>query len=645
MASPLADVLDTKVVQLPKTEPQGANLARLKLMFSEARDLTAEPRREALIDLAYYHGAQWTAEERQALRARKQPDIVINRVKPAVNGMVGVVEQGKSEPRAYPRTPNDADSADVATDVLRFIADVNRFKQIKQDCFLDMLVPGSMAAIVSVDGDLQVEIVQVRWEEFLADPRSRRRDFKDARYLGVAKWMFADDVKAMYADKASEIEAAIDGGGLTEDQSYADRPFGVGTLSWGDRRRRRLLVVEMYYREAGSWQRCVFTGSGILEEGPSPYTDHKGRPDCPIEAHSAYVDGDNNRYGVVRDMRGPQDEINKRRSKLLHLLSVSQIEVADPSAIDVDADVARAEAARPDGVIPYGWRKVSTSDMAQGQANLLAEAKAEIERMGPNPAVLGRSGEDQSGRALLARQTAGLVELAILFGGLEDWELRIYRQCWARAKQFWTAPDWIRVTEDDDAPRFVGINQPVTPEMAAQAMQQQGQESAPGQGEPQADPMAMQAPQQPYTPVLGYQNQLAEMDVDITLDAVTDVGSARQEQFAELMRLLSSNPLWGQQVPFEVALELSDIPHKKSVKDKLKKHAEAAAQQQAEAAEIAKASALSNLKKTDSETALNEARADATHAGVLTDAIALGHHTAQPAAGDNGRPGSSAPQV
>jgi len=50
--------------------------------------------------------------------------------------------------------------------------------------------------------------------------------------------------------------------------------------------------------------------------------------------------------------------------------------------------------------------------------------------------VLGRNEHDDSGRSLMARQQSGLIELANLYGALEDWELRIYRQCWGRVKQF-----------------------------------------------------------------------------------------------------------------------------------------------------------------------------------------------------------------
>lgn len=276
-------------------EPGAAapDLARLKRYFEEARDLTQEARAQALIDLDYYDGAQWTAAERAALRLRRQPDIVINRIKPAINGIIGVTERGRSEPRAFPRTPRDEDAAAVATDVLRFIADHNRLHRLKQDCFLDMLTAGSMAALAGVDEQGQVEIVQIRWEEFFADPRARRRDFKDARYMGVAKWMYADDLAAMYPQARAEVEAAVEGGpagsALGADISFQDRPQDRAS-AWCDRRRRRLLVVEIYHRDGGAWRRCVFHGQGVLEDGPSPYQDAAGRPDCPIEAQSDMVE-------------------------------------------------------------------------------------------------------------------------------------------------------------------------------------------------------------------------------------------------------------------------------------------------------------------------------------------------------------------
>jgi hypothetical protein len=570
-----------------KDEPKGPDLARLKKMFDEARDLTDVARREAIRDIDYYDSKQWTLEEKAALKKRKQPDIVINRIKPAVNGILGVVQRSHSEPRCWPRTPKDEDSADVATDALRYIGEHNRFDALKLEVFRDMLIPGSGAAVVEVDADLQVTIQQIRWEEFFYDPRSRRRDFKDARYLGVAKWMYADDVAARYADKRDEVHRTVSAGGgslagmSALDEHFGDRPSDQG---WSDQRSRRLLVVDMYYRDAQGWNRCVFHAGGLLEAGPSPYLDHRGQPDCPIEGLTAFVDRENNRYGVVRDMRGPQDEVNKRRSKALHLLSTRMLKQAAPG--DVNVDEARREAARPDGVLPYNYDLVHTGDMTAGHLNLLQEAKSEIERMGPNPAILGRETASASGRALLTRQQSGMVELSILFGALEDWELRVYRQMWARARQFWRDPMWIRITDDEGAPKFVQLN-------------------APEMGPPQVvqDPATGQVGLQPM--VLGYKNQVAEMDVDIIIDATADTANVQQEQFQSLVQLVSSNSGYAAQVPFELMLEMSSIPHKRHLSDRLKGFREeqqkAQGQQRQQQMAIQAAAAQAAVAKTTAE--------------------------------------------
>ena len=577
--------------------PKAPEIAELRAMYRDAMDLTEFARRQAEIDDDYYNGNQLTREEKAELSKRGQPDIVINRVRPAVNGTLGVLKAGSTDPRAYPRTPKDEDSADIATKVLQFIADRNRFDDLKISVARDYLIRGTCAAIVEADEDLQITMQEISSEEFFADPRSRREDFSDARYMGIAKWQYADDVTAMYPDAKRDVEGSLSDSGALIDDLNQDRPQDASsTVSWVDKKKRRVMVVEMYHREGSEWRRCVFHAGGTLAYGVSPYVDDKKRPCNPIVAQSCYIDRDNNRYGIVRDMRGPQDEINKRRSKLLHLINASQIQAVDPSAVEVDSNTARKEAARPDGVIPYGWQKVPTTDMAAGQANLLVEAKMEIERIGPNPAVLGREGENASGRANLVRQQAGLTEQAIVYGGVEVWELRAYEQMWNRARQFWTAPQYIRITDDEGAPQFVGINQP---QMA------QGPD-----GQPMADMTG-----QPI--VLGYENALAEMDVDIILDTTPDTANMAAEQFAVMAELAK---VYGPQaVPFEMMLQLSSIPGKREIMDKMKAKADEGGQAQQQVVQLQQQMVELEAALKQAEIANKQANTELTQAKTETE--------------------------
>lgn len=511
------------------------DLDDLKRMVMDWQSLTAEARRESQIDDDYYHNYQLTPAERKVLRKRRQPDGTFNHVRLAVNGTLGVIIQGATDPQAYPREPKDEAGADVASKTLRYSADESNFDATKIDCAKNYLVEGTGSSIIEVDADGRVQVNQIRWEEHVYDPRSRRQDFKDGKFEGIAKWQYADDVIAAHPDKKTEIEAALAAGSFLADDLTEDRPNNV-PFAWCDRRLRRIMVVELYFRDGDKWMRALFHSGGVLEAGPSPYLDDKKRPCNPIESQSCYVDRENNRYGIVRDMRSPQDEINKRRQKLLYLVTVRQIQQVAPDAAEVSADEARAEAARPDGVIPAGWQIVPTSDLATGQANLLTEAKGEIERMGPNPAVLGRQGENQSGRANLVRQQAGMTEQALVLVGIDEWELRVYRQIWWRQKQFWTPPMWIRVTGDNDKPDFLGINQPITDE---------------------------------FGQVLGYENSLGELDIDIILDRTPDTANLQQEQFAMMVELAKVGALGDPQQAGQLLLRASSLPEKQKVIDAL----------------------------------------------------------------------------
>jgi hypothetical protein len=568
-----------------------------KRQFAEYRSTTETNRTQVLIDYDYYDGKQLTPAEREILRARNQPDIVINRFKVAINGILGVTARTHTDPRCFPRTPDDESSADIATDVLRYAVETNGFKFEKTSSMKDYLVGGTCAMLIGVDKDRNIKFQTIRWEEFFVDPRSRRPDCKDARYMGIAKWMFQDEVPGMTREQQATGEEA---GGATGapgmvDESFDDRPINEG---WMDARSRRVLVVEMYHKCEGSWYKCLFYYGGILEEVESPYLDEKGRPCNPIEAQSCYVDRDNNRYGHGRDMRDLQDEINKRRSKMLHLANSSQIQARDASAIEVDADTARLEAAKPDGVLPFGWERVNLTDMSQGQMYLLTEAKSEMERFGPNPAVLGRQGSDSSGRALLARQQAGMIELGVIFDQFENWELRVYKQAWARAKQYWTAPMYIRLTGDQDDPQFLGINQPKgEPILGPDGQPQMGQDGQPMEGEPQTypdkfpdmiptssgeipHPYGGQAHPKAGESVFGYKNVLAEMDVDIIIDTAPETANIMAEQLKDLIALVGSSPAYAQQVPFELFLEMTPMPRKRQFIAKVKKFREEGQAQQ-----------------------------------------------------------------
>ena len=614
------EVPDAIASDPPPPEPKYVKtLEQWKSRFKEFQSITQDNRKKQEVHYKYYDkDGQLTREERNELEERGQPDTIINRFRVAINGIIGVVANSHTAPLGLPREPKDDAASGVATECLRYVTHQNRFKHEKKYLLKDNLLGGVCAVLVGLGEEKgDIPLIPIRWEEFFYDPRSKRVDFADARYMGIAKWMYTDEVKELGVSEAVsvQLDTLFDAGGLSgrtgngTDDTFDDRPIDQG---WYDPEFKRVQVVEIFEKVKGKWMRCLFWEGGIIEEEVSPYLDDKGKPCNPIVAESCYVDIDNNRVGYATDLIDLQDEINKRRQKALWEISSNQIEAADPSAIEVSADEARKEAARPDGVIPYGWKKVAGSDRSAGNMALLNEAKGEMERFSPNPAMLGRQGADTSGRAMLARQQAGLIELALVLEQFEDLELRVYQQIWCRIKQDWDVPMFIRVTNDADAVEFLGLNQPKQPPEVPQ-LDEAGQ---PVLDEATGQPVMVQ---QATGEEFGFDNHVAEMGIDVMIDSAPETATIMAEQITELRAMVSSNPNYAQEVPFEIFLEMTNMPRKRELIKKIRAAKEAAQkaaqEQQQQTMQMQMAELEAKIKQMLADAGLKEAQGQAALAG------------------------------
>ena len=547
-------------------------LATLKTMIERASDLTESDRLLSEKDRDYYAGHQLTDGQLAEYKRRKVPPIINNRIQRKIDAMVGIEQNGRTDPRAFPRAPGDEQAADIATKALVFVDDLTRFDQKRSEAFENLLVEGYGGVEIVVEekrGLLDVAVNRLRWEDIFYDPYSREKDFSDATFMGVMKWMTLDQALELYeADYQPQegnesgsleemLQATLSGIGA----SYDDRPQDQ-VFAWADVKQKRVRVVQMYYRQRGVWYLCVFTGGGTILHQESPYLDEDGKTSCPIILMTGYVDRKNKRFGVVRSLIPMQDEINARRSRILQMLfnrqTVSIKGAVDVAAmkramsspdghVDVDPDVA--EGALQAGMKPF--EVIQQDGQIAAQFSLLTESKEEIDKLGPNASLLGQLTGQQSGRAIMAQQNAGMAELAPIYDSLRDWTIRCYRAMWARMKQFWTEERWIRVTEETEAPQFIGINQ------------FQGWN---------IDPMTGQA-----APLI--ENSIGEMDVDIIIDTAPDMVTLQQEQFDQLAKMAGS----GVPIPPDVLLEASSLRDKAKLIEKMREaNAQAAQAQQAQ---------------------------------------------------------------
>lgn len=562
-------------------------------------------------DRDYVDHKQWTADEVAKLTARQQAPIVVNRVKPKVMGLLGLLAIRKTDPKAFPRTQKHEKQSEAITDCLRYVTDNNDFQDCKAHAAENFFVEGTCGAIVDVAkngaGEIDVRIEEIPWDRIYFDPHSRKKDFSDARYMGIILWMDKDEVSEKFPDV--DVDLLLTGENEL-DATFEDRP------RWTDGMKKRIRIAQHFYKENGKWNMCYFTdGLFLVEPMESPYLDEFSQPANPIELACAYIDRDNNRYGEVRGWIDQQDEMNHRRSKALHLLSQRQTAARNNAVTDVAA--MKRELAKPNGHVAYQGEKgdfevLNTSDMAKGQFELYQDSKSELDAVSFNAQLAGdRQNGDLSGVAINKLQQAGTMELNGLFSTLNGWEKRIYRQIWARVKQFWTDEKWIRVTDDVDTLRWVGLNTKVT---VQQFLEEKINDKTTHEWERKryaaAYTQLMQSPDHSaLDQVMDIRNPVAELDVDIILEQSFDVVNIQQEQF-ELLAQLAQNPNSGID-PIEL-IRVSQLRGKDELIDRLEKAREAQQESAGGAQQMQAQAAQAQTAETMSKAQLNEANIEQT---------------------------------
>ena len=470
----------------------------------------------------YYHGSHYTAEQLNVLRRRRQPPLTWNRINRKINGIVGLVERLRSDPKAMPRHVRSEQGANIATQVIRSVLDANDFKGIDPWCLLQASIDGiaGVQKVLTKDdqGDPDIALPWVIGDEYFYDPKSYKLDFTDVRYEGIAKWLDIGEAIELFPDKEDVLRGLIEGD--SDLTTNADREY-----KWVISSSQRVRLCEHWYKHKGKWCWAFYVSTTLLDQGVSPFFDEKGKSARAFNMFSVAVDHDGDRYGFVRNLKGPQDSLNQSKSKSLHVANSRRI-IAEKGAVD-DVERARIEMARPDGFVEVNrGMQLKPDDQPTTLAAFtgMAEAAAnEIDAFaGTNMAILSGAGiANISGRAIELLRQPGMAELGPFVLAYRQWKLQLYRSIWSTAQRHWKTEKWLRMVDDE-------TQKPVFMKLNGLSLDEFGR------------------------PVLV--NALGALDVDIVLEEGPDVATSMAETFD----LLKGFPPGA--VPPQVIIEMSAMP-------------------------------------------------------------------------------------
>lgn len=459
-------------------------------------------REQALDDKKFAAGEQWdpvVLEQRKGL-----PNLVINNIPQFTAQLVGDWRESRKAIKVVPSNDEDTDVASVRGDLIRSIEMQSRADRVYDSSFESLVQCGDGAFRVSVeyarddvfDQDIFIRPIEdclaVVWDRYSMDPTGRdaKRVFLDDRLPKdefEAKWPNKTPDKL---DSGVETLSSLVGTGWTDDGSYRVTEY------WRLVERQRLLcmfesgkIIEINEENLEevvlangppvhtrvSWcsfaQMHLCSGFAILS-GPYEYRLNR-LPIVRMSGRVVNVSGRRVRYGLVRFMKDAMRLKNFWRSVAAEQLGYAPKAkwIAPESAVEGREQAFREAHLSRDPLLIYNDGAEAPPTLIPPppvEASLLNEAAVNAQDMkdvtGIHDASLGIRSNETSGRAIQARQREGDIASLTFYDNGNAAVLEAGDVINQLIPQIYDGTRVIRTIGEDEAQKFVKINDPMNPE-------------------------------------------------------------------------------------------------------------------------------------------------------------------------------------
>jgi len=463
------------------------------------RDHRSDWRKEARVNYDFYAGKQWFDEDIRILEEQRRPAVVFNRVIRAVNAVLGLEIQNRQRVNYIPRKVNqpiqdtqamknqmgvnlpngmpqqeqpqinNTGYADMLNSASEWVRDECNAEDEESEAFEDLVICGEgwTETRMSYDEDVEGMIVKDRLDPtlMLVDPRSRKKNYEDARWVAYVKDMSPDEVRELWPDITNPEyglfwDDSVDDETIDADENYKylfdksdklSKPNSIAVIQYQYYEKRRIYLVAdpvsnnivqlepsrfnaikeqldangIKYESVKKrvYYQCMIVG-GQLAEKVKLGCDH-----FTLRSMTGFRDQNRNYYfGLVTIMQDPQRWANKWLSQIQYILNVnSKGGVMYEEGAIANIRKFEQEYAKPDGIIAVrdgaiSGGKIKPKEMAQypdGIDRLLNYAVGAInDVIGVNLEVLGLTNRDQPMGLEMIRKEAGITILAKMFDSL-----------------------------------------------------------------------------------------------------------------------------------------------------------------------------------------------------------------------------------
>lgn len=397
-----------------KNESDAKLVVRLQKMLKQAKNADSRWRKRSKENWEFYDNEQWTAADKEALRQRRQAPIIINRIAPTIDLVVGLQVTQPMDWVAKPVGLDDDGVADAMTAALKFVSRQNNAFQMTIDAYRDSLIYGIgwlNTGFHIRDADPRTEPVQIMRcdpREIRLDPQSKQADISDARFIIWSRRIeFGDALRAFpklkskYSQRGLEYEREADliegryqvydgiinlvpppsmwdqleDWNMFEKDDYDSETQHVTIHELWEKTTRTQMVMEYNNgvvktfdpEDDDAMEEALGDSVRRIYEADVPFVRYHVfsgttllmTEDSPYKHHRfPFVpvwhkrDRNGDPFSMVETLKDPQREINHRRSRLLWELISSSVRISQKAfaASQLSLEEVQTKAARPDAI-------------------------------------------------------------------------------------------------------------------------------------------------------------------------------------------------------------------------------------------------------------------------------------------------------
>lgn len=484
-----------------KTTADEKLLKTIRDNFKESKKHSSNWRSEARESFDFKAGNQWSETDKAKLEEEGRPIVTFNRMGPYFDAVTGTEINNRQEIKYLPRTTGDSKKNEILTQSVKWALEGTDAQFEESDAFEDVLTCGMGWISTRMDyednSDGMICMEHCDPLEFVWPKEARKRNLKDAKWLGREKWLSEDEIKERWPDAEVNPAAtpwADDAEPLEPHHANLAFLYRENNKNGYDDKTGKYRVIQYQYQEHEKVYRVADEQSGKLVTLPEDRFKAvlKASEDAGIKLNYAkqdkriykyaFVVGDeivdegelkcgftlkcitgkrdrNNNlfYGLARGMKDPQRWANKFLAQIMHIINSNAKGglLAEEGAF-IDPKKAEENWADPASVIMLkngGLNKVKERTASQyptGLDKLLQFAIGSIPDVtGVNLEFMGQVDRQQAGILEQERKKSAFIILAGYFDSL-----RLYRKEQGRLlahfiKEYMNDGRIIRITTDE----------------------------------------------------------------------------------------------------------------------------------------------------------------------------------------------------